>query len=124
MGQILIIDDEAGMRQMLRTALEDEGHEVMEAPDGETGQALFRDNPTDVIITDMLMPGKEGIQTIRELLQDSPEAKIIAISGGGIKASPVYLSAAEEFGAFRTFQKPFNILELVQAIEELINAGS
>ena len=83
MARILIIDDEEKFRKMLRQMLERAGHEVVEAPDGKEGVKLYREKLTDLIITDIFMPEKEGIQTIKELKRDFPEAKIIAISGGG-----------------------------------------
>lgn len=105
---------------MLRMTLEDAGYEVEDAPDGKKGVMLFRENPTDIIITDILMPEREGIETILELRKDFPGIKIIAISGGGRFKSPnTFLTMAEHFGAARTFSKPIRQRELLSAVQEL-----
>jgi DNA-binding response OmpR family regulator len=119
-AHILIIDDDDLFRMMLKDLLEMEGYDVSEAGNGEMGVALFVESHPDLVITDILMPDKEGFQTIRELRQESPDVKIIAISGGARRASaPDYLILAEDFGADRTFPKPFDRIELLQAIREL-----
>ncbi|MDM8552269.1 response regulator [Desulfobacterales bacterium HSG2] len=120
MKRILVIDDEEQVRSMLRMTLEDAGYEVEDAPDGDMGVRLFREKPTDVIITDILMPEKEGIETILELRRDFPGIKIIAISGGGRFRSPnTFLTMAEHFGASRIFSKPLRQRELLSAVREL-----
>jgi DNA-binding response OmpR family regulator len=106
MARILIIDDDVQILNMLRQTLEREGHAVVDAPDGNEGLRLFRENPTDLIITDLIMPEKEGIETIMELRRDFPDVKIIAISGGGRLDPGQYLSIAKSFGAQYTFTKP------------------
>ena len=117
--RILIIDDEAPVRDMLRQMLEKEGYEVVEAPEGNAGIRLFRDNPTDLVITDILMPDKEGIETILELQKTFPQVKIIAISGGGrIKLN--VLPVAKAFGALRTLAKPFERKELLEAVRAVL----
>jgi len=120
MPRILIIDDEAQIRLMLRMTFEDEGYEVVEASDGAEGIELFTCNPTDCVITDIIMPEKEGIETILELKKLDPELKIIAISGGGKSSPDDYLAAAERLGANRTFFKPIDRAELVTAVRELL----
>jgi len=84
MESILIIDDEAQIRSMIRLILEREGYVVMEAPDGTEGIRQFREKPTDLIITDIIMPNKDGIGMIIELKKEFPGVKIIAMSGGGL----------------------------------------
>ena len=83
MARILVIDDEELARFTLREILEAAGHEVIEASNGNEGTAFQRANPCDVVITDMIMPEKEGLETIVELKGEYPDLKIIAISGGG-----------------------------------------
>lgn len=83
MTRILVIDDEPQVRAMLRQMLEREGYEVVEAEEGEEGMRRYREQPVDLVITDILMPQKEGIETIRALRRTNPGVKIIAISGGG-----------------------------------------
>ncbi|MDM8524030.1 response regulator transcription factor [Desulfococcaceae bacterium HSG8] len=122
MKRILVIDDEDQVRSMLRMMLEREGYEVEDAENGEVGIRLFRKKPADVVITDILMPEKEGIETIIELRRDFPGAKIIAISGGGRLRSPeIFLKMAKKFGADRIFPKPVERDELLDAVKELAN---
>jgi len=83
MARILLIDDDAPVRRTLRKMLERQGYEVEEAPDGKAGLTLYQENPADLIITDLIMPEMEGIETIMELRRRFPDVKIIAMSGGG-----------------------------------------
>jgi CheY-like chemotaxis protein len=83
MKRILIIDDDGQFLAMLRQMLERNGYRIVEVANGEEGIKLYRENPTDLIITDLIIPEKEGIESIIELRQDFPDVKIIAISGGG-----------------------------------------
>ena len=120
MAKILVIDDEPQVRAMLRQMLEREGFEVMDAPDGKEGIKLYQENPTDLIITDIIMPEKEGLETIRELKKDYPDVKIIAISGGRRIEPGEYLLLAERFGAIKTFAKPVQREELLNAVREFL----
>jgi CheY-like chemotaxis protein len=114
------MDDDVTFRQMLRKMLERAGYETTEAADGKEGMRLFRAAPADLVITDMLMPEQEGIETIQELKRDFPAVKIIAISGGGQIDAEEYLRTAELFGVARTFGKPFDREELLETIRELL----
>jgi len=120
MPNILIIDDDNQFRTMLRKMVERNGYEVIEASDGKEGIELYRKNPTDLIITDLIMPEKDGIETIQELKKDFPDIKIIAISGGGRLGPQDYLHLAKMLGAQRTLTKPIELDELLKAIEELL----
>lgn len=120
MARILIIDDNAPTRQMLRQALERAGYEVVEAPDGRAGIRLQRTTPAEVIITDILMPEQEGLETIRELRRDFPTVKIIAISGGGQTGNFNFLTVAERLGAQRTLQKPFGLREMLDTVRDML----
>ncbi len=120
MKRILVIDDDFQVRALLKEILEQEGYEVADASNGAEGIRLYRDEPADLIITDIIMPEKEGIETIFELKRDFPDVKIIAISGGGRLSSKDYLSIAEKCNVARTFSKPFNREELLEAICELL----
>ena len=102
MKRILIIDDESQIRSMLRLMLEREGYEVLEAPDGIEGIRLYRQTPADLIITDLIMPHKDGIGMIIELTKEYPDVKIIAMSGGGLNKPDGYLKGAQKLGASRT----------------------
>lgn len=121
MARILIIDDDVHILRMLRQTLERKGYEVIEASNGKEGIRLYREEPADLIITDLIMPEKEGIETIKELRRDFPQLKIIAISGGGRIGPEVYLSMAKKLGAMRTFIKPIAREELLEAVRELLN---
>ncbi|MEJ2657360.1 MAG: response regulator [Desulfobacterales bacterium] len=120
MATILIIDDDEQFRTMLRQLIERNGHEVKEASEGKEGIKVYRESPTDLIITDLIMPGKDGIETIQELKKDFPDIKIIAISGGGRLGPQDYLHLAKMLGAKRTLTKPIELPELLKAIEELL----
>jgi CheY-like chemotaxis protein len=118
MPLILVIDDSSTVRQFVRAALA--GHAVIEAGDGQAGLALFyRQNP-DLVITDMIMPIKEGIETIREIRQSGRETKIIAMSGTSEKAERLYLAAAQKLGADAVLKKPFESIELQQIVARLL----
>ena len=78
---ILVIDDQAALRALLRTVLENAGHEVMEAPNGRLGLALYQEKPADLVITDILMPEMNGLDMILELTRAFLNVKVIAISG-------------------------------------------
>lgn len=120
MASILIMDDDEQIRTMLRMLLEGSGYKVVEAHDGTQGIRLFREDPTDLIITDIIMPDKEGIETIMELKRDFPDVKIIAISGGGRSDPEEYLYLAKKLGAQRTIAKPFEKEDLLKAVRELV----
>ncbi len=122
MARLLIIDDEEQFRKMLRQMLERAGYEVAEAADGEKGEQLYRQQPADLIIIDIFMPEKEGIETIIELKHEFPDVKMIAVSGGGRNDGMRYLRHAERLGADRIFEKPFERQELLSAIAEILNA--
>jgi CheY-like chemotaxis protein len=125
MARILVIDDEAPIRSILRRSLERFGHEVVEAPDGSAGTRLFESSSFDLVITDLFMPEKEGIETILDLRERYPEVKILVVSGGLPspgqaldKFSP--LGDAEALGADASLEKPFEIKKLLEAVDELL----
>ncbi len=121
MAKILVIDDDEQIRAMLRQLLEKQGYEVFIASDGVEGLKLFRKESIDLIITDIIMPEKEGIETIRELVNEFPDVKIIAMSGGGRIGPEAYLRMAKGFGASHTFTKPIDLKELSEAVKKLIS---
>lgn len=115
MARILVIDDESVVRDMLHELLTQEGHEVLEAPDGKVGIELYRRAPTDLVITDIFMPEKDGLETIAELITEWPDVKIIATSGKLLgEFDP--LALASKFGAVRTIAKPFDVVKLLGAV--------
>jgi CheY-like chemotaxis protein len=120
MARILIIDDEPQIRSMLRLMLERVGYEVAEAPDGIEGIRRYRENPADLIITDLIMPNKDGIGMIIDLKKEFPKVKIIAMSGGGVNRPEGYLDGAKKLGAARTLTKPIDRDEMLKAVKETL----
>lgn len=118
---ILVIEDEAQIRSLLRQNLETEGYMVLEAENGAVGITQYQRNTVDLVITDLIMPEKEGLETIRELRRLNPQVKIIAISGGGKIEPEQYLSIAQKLGVLRTFTKPFRRNEILAAVKELLS---
>lgn len=121
MARILIIDDDSKIRSLIRRFLEKEGYEVAEAPNGSIALDMQRKNPADLIITDIFMPEKEGTEFIMDMSVEFPKVKVIAMSGGGNVADVDFLQLAQNLGALKTFQKPFDHKELVAAVKELLN---
>ena len=120
MSRILLADDDHQVRNMLKLTLEREGHEVVEAEDGVQAVARYHPDSIDLVITDIVMPEKEGIETIMELRSIDAHVKIIAISGGGRINPDDYLSWARRFGVQHTFTKPVDRNQLLDAINELM----
>ncbi len=120
MARILIIDDEAMIRNLLVQILEREGYETVTASGGKDGIKIYRENPADLIITDLLMPEKDGIETIMELRRDFQDVKIIAMSGGGKIDPETYLEIAKTMGAIEIITKPFGLRELLEKVQELL----
>jgi YesN/AraC family two-component response regulator len=121
MAKILVIDDEAPIAIMLKRMLNKAGHEVEIAVNGNEGLDLVEKFQPDLLITDIVMPEKEGLELIFELKKKRPELKIVAISGGGRFHYEGYLTSAKRLGAHMVFQKPLDHKEFVQAISELLN---
>ena len=119
--RILIIDDDERTRKLFRKILEAESYEVIEASDGNEGIKLYRQDPTDLVITDIIMPEKEGIETIMELKKDFPDVKVIAVSGGGHEEAESYLNIAKKVGAAEALTKPIKNDELVEIIANILN---
>ncbi|MFT4690215.1 MAG: response regulator [Verrucomicrobiia bacterium] len=120
MARVLVIDDEPQIRSLLKRFLTQAGYEVDEAADGLEGVQAMNDNPADLIITDILMPKQEGLETIRLIREKHADAKIIAMSGGSQLTAMDFLPIAEKFGAARVFHKPLDFTALVDAVKELI----
>lgn len=120
MTDVLVIDDQASVRATLRNILEFEGYEVMEADNGASGLSLMREFPVLLVVTDILMPEKEGIETILEIRQEFPETRILAISGGGQTQNLEFLRAAKKLGADEILKKPFTSEQLIGVVRRLI----
>jgi len=120
MTMVLLMDDDPGMRATLRMMLQPLKYLVIEAADGEAGVSLFRSHKPDLVITDILMPKKDGIEAICEMRKLDPEARIIAMSGGGADKYPDPLSIARDSGAKDVIKKPFRRELLVETISRVL----
>ena len=123
MSRILVVDDDDQMRTVLRLILEREGHTVSDAADGRQALTEFRNESPDLVITDIVMPEMDGIETIMELRRHHGDVKIIAVSGGGQVNPHDCLNWASKFGVDYTFTKPLDRRELLAAVDELLNIG-
>ncbi len=123
MNRILIVDDDQQIRTMLRITLEREDYEVVEAGDGFAAVAVYKTQAIDLVITDIVMPDKEGIELIMELKAMDPQVRIIAISGGGRINPEDYLKWARRFGVAHTFSKPVDRQKLLEAAADLLAPG-
>lgn len=120
MHHILVIDDEAPIRKLLRELLERAGYRVTVAEDGDAGIKIQYKDPADLVITDLIMPKKEGIETVTDLRRDFPNTKIIVISGGGAIGTQRFLKLAKTIGADRTLPKPLSIRTILHVVQELL----
>ena len=122
---ILVIDDDEDVRSCIRNILEHSGYSVLEAENGSVGICIFRKNPVDLVIVDLFMPEKEGIETIIELRKEYADLKILAISGGIPGYGPDhFLHIAQKLGADGTLDKPFNMQQLLSKVENLLTPAS
>jgi DNA-binding response OmpR family regulator len=119
--RILLIDDEALVRNALQRVLERAGYEVVTAPDGQKGVQLFQELRPDLVITDIIMPDKEGIQTTLEIRALQPDARIIVISGGGRTRSREFLKLAQQLTGAEILAKPFEAAELLTKIRQALD---
>jgi DNA-binding response OmpR family regulator len=124
MARILVIDDEVQLRGVVRRILERAGHEVVEAGDGEAGLKLHREHGADLVLLDIFMPGRDGIEMIRDLKTEAPGTKIIVMSGGGRRGNLDLLDDARLLGASRALRKPFELAELLALVQELLSEPS
>ncbi len=122
--KILLVEDVRVERVIMKRWLEELGWEVVEASNGNEGIEQYHDNLPDLVITDIAMPEKEGIQMIIDLKGDFPDAKVFAISGAGIKDPGEYLALARDVGALRTFVKPVDKVALLDAVVEFFPAAN
>ena len=121
MTKILVIDDDVIVRETIIQILEDRGYLVVSAADGQRGVTSFRSEKPDLVITDIIMPEKEGIQTITEIRRERPDAKVIAISGGGRIGNTDFLKIARHLGAFDAIAKPFDPDDLLTRVGRCLN---
>ena len=119
--QILLIEDDEQFRSFVEQVLTDEGYSVLIAEDGQQGASMIEEHSPDLIITDLLMPHKDGVRLITETRTSHPDTPIIAMSGGSSFFSPAFLEAADTLGAAHTLAKPFQGEQLVELIDKCLN---
>lgn len=123
MALILLVDDDPKMLRLLADVIELDGHQALLAEDGELALEFFEHQSPDLVITDILMPNKEGLEFISEIREMHPELKIIAYSGGGSADPESYLEFASGMGADRVFSKPMPLASLRSEIKSLLTEG-
>ena len=116
MAKLLIVEDDDEVRDVLKTLLREEGHEVFEASDGNEAMEQFRQTPADLVILDIVLPDKEGLETIIDLKRTHPNVKIMAMSGGGRTSPQDYLDMAKRLGAVEVIAKPFSIDDFLRSV--------
>ena len=120
MPRIMVIDDDDGVRVSLRRALQRDGHTVIEEADGKSALRHFAGDPADLVISDVYMPDMDGIEFLLRAQDAFPEAKIILMSGGGQMSKESVLSAGARLGAVRVFEKPFDIVDMLEAVRAVL----
>jgi CheY-like chemotaxis protein len=121
---ILVVDDESELREIIRHVLTAAGHRVTEAANGAEGIKIFGREHFDIVVTDVIMPEKDGMQVISELRKKSPGVKIIAMSGGGHVPREQYLKLAKALGAQVVLEKPFNNKALLEAVGKVSSSAT
>jgi CheY-like chemotaxis protein len=121
MARILLVDDDESFRPMVEAMLRRLGHQVVMAANGNEALAIFRTEAFDLVITDLIMPEREGLDTIRELRRDG-DVKIIAMSGGGRWSPATFLNIARRTGAAAVLSKPFSHQELMAALDTVLSS--
>jgi len=122
MAKILVVDDEAELRSLLSAVLAMDGHKILVAGDGDAALKIQEATPVDLLVTDIFMPNKDGMETIAAFRKNFPAVKIIAVSGGSRQGNQDYLQVAKQIGADVCMVKPFSIEELSNTIKSLLQA--
>ena|SRR6185503_2157722 len=120
MARVIVIDDQEPIRRIVRTALERAGHEVLDAADGEVGLQLLERHATDVVLSDIFMPGMDGIQMLRQIRRQFPAVKVIVMSGGDSTGMLDLRRDAELLGAVKSLSKPFTTHEIVEIVNSVL----
>lgn len=124
MARVILIDDEDAVCKATRRSLERAGHEVVEASDGEEGLKLLAEKGADLVITDIFMPGQDGILTVRRMRKEFPQVQVIAVSGGDSSGRLDLRKDAEFLGAAASLQKPFPPSDLLETIRQVLTLDS
>lgn len=114
MASILIVDDDASIRTLLRRILQEDGHQIREAVNGDIALTLYREAPDDLVITDILMPERGGMEVTLALTREFPDARVIAMTGATDNQN--FLNVAKLFGARQILQKPFKVEDVHRAV--------
>jgi CheY-like chemotaxis protein len=123
MSRILLVDDDDTLRDVMREGLKLAGYTVLEAANGTQAVRIASAQPFDLLLTDIIMPDKEGFETIAEIRDKFPDKPIVAMSGGGHVGAGDYLEIAQKLGAKVTLEKPFPIRRLIEVLKELCPPG-
>jgi CheY-like chemotaxis protein len=123
MAQILLVDDDIQIRRLLENILATEGHRVQSAGDGAEALHMVHETAFDMMVTDLVMPEKEGLEIIREVRREFPLIKIIAMTGGGYGSPSEYLALARAFGVEKTLLKPFSRDDIITAVSQVLATG-
>jgi CheY-like chemotaxis protein len=119
-ARIIVVDDDASLRTLLRALLEDAGHEVVEAADGKAALQAIGDGGADIVLTDLFMPGMDGIELIRAIRREHPTLNVVALSGGGFSGTIDLLPVARRLGAVEIVNKPFTLTTIRAAVERAL----
>lgn len=122
MAKILLVEDDDEVRDVLKTLLQGEGHDVSEAADGNAAMEEFLQNPADLVVLDIVLPDKEGLETIIDLKRTHPNVKIFAMSGGGRTSPQDYLDMAKRLGAVEVIAKPFSIDDFLRGVDAALKS--
>ena len=122
MTKILVVEDDVSFRNVLVQMLKNSGYFVQQAGDGDQALEICCEFDPDIVITDIIMPNKEGLETIQDLMAIKPGIKIIAMSGGGKYGPYCYLPLALKLGAKAVLEKPFMRNEMIEVIEKVLNS--
>ncbi len=120
MARILVVDDEDLVRNTLRRILERDGHEVVEAENGEVALELFQQQAMDLVIADLFMPVMDGLELLNELRLKYPGTRMIAISGSVYERRPRFLEIAGRMESVKTLAKPFTAQEVISVVNETL----
>jgi CheY-like chemotaxis protein len=120
MARVIVIDDQEAIRRIVRRVLERAGHEVLDAADGERGLELLERHPADVVLSDIFMPGMDGIQMLRQIRKQFPAVKVIVMSGGDSSGMLDLRRDAELLGAVKSLSKPFTTHEIVAVVNSVL----
>jgi CheY-like chemotaxis protein len=121
MHRILVVDDDPNLRTAIRRMLEPEGFEIEEASDGRNAMRAFRARPADLVLCDVFMPEKDGLEVLRELAREFSGARVVAMSGGGFRGTMNLLPMAQGLGAVAVLYKPFERAELLTVVRQSLS---